>query len=180
MEESDAHVLARVAAGDESALREIIERHGAWLTLRLRRRSGDDDLVATALQDTFVAVWTSAHRYRGDGDVGAWIWGIAIRRLIARLRVREAPLAVGEEVVARLTTVESAEDRLLVAVEHGDLGDALRRLSPELRLALQVTVIDGLTTREAAHLLGIPHGTVKSRVRIAKERLRDLLMEGLA
>lgn len=100
MEESDAHVLARVAAGDESALREIIERHGAWLTLRLRRRSGDDDLVATALQDTFVAVWTSAHRYRGDGDVGAWIWGIAIRRLIARLRVHEAPLAVGEEVVA--------------------------------------------------------------------------------
>lgn len=67
-----------------------------------------------------------------------------------------------------------------MAVEHGDLGDALRRLSPELRLALQVTVIDGLTTREAAHLLGIPHGTVKSRVRIAKERLRDLLMEGLA
>ncbi len=73
-------------------------------------------------------------------------------------------------------TVRSAEDELLVAVEHGSVGDALRSLSPELRQVLQATVIDGLSTRESAHLLGIPQGTVKSRVRIAKSKLREQLI----
>lgn len=176
---SDAELLARISAGDESALRELVERHHAWLTLRLRRRAGDDDLAATALQDTFVAVWRGAGTYRGDGDVGGWLWGIAVRRLISRLRTSPAPSPVDDAVIARRSAVVvSAEDQLLAAVEHGDLGSALRRLSPELRLALQATVVDGLSTREAAHLLGLPHGTVKSRVRLAKAQLRTHLMEG--
>ncbi|MFB4278166.1 RNA polymerase sigma factor [Nonomuraea sp. MTCD27] len=58
----------------------------------------------------------------------------------------------------------SGEDVVLLGVEHGDLGTALARLSPDLRAALQATVLDGLTTREAAHLLGVPEGTVKTRV----------------
>jgi RNA polymerase sigma-70 factor (ECF subfamily) len=72
--------------------------------------------------------------------------------------------------------VRSAEDELLVAVEHGDVGTALRRLSPELRAVLQATVLDGLTTREAARLLGIPAGTVKSRARTARAQLRQQLV----
>jgi RNA polymerase sigma-70 factor (ECF subfamily) len=73
-------------------------------------------------------------------------------------------------------TVRSAEDELLVAVEYGSVGDVLLSLSPELRQVLQATVIDGLSTREAAHLLGIPQGTVKSRARIAKSKLREQLI----
>jgi RNA polymerase sigma-70 factor (ECF subfamily) len=64
----------------------------------------------------------------------------------------------------------------LVAVEHGDVGSALKTLSPELQQVLRVTVVDGLSTREAAHLLGIPQGTVKSRLRIAKAKLREQLV----
>nr|BFE59809.1 RNA polymerase sigma factor [Dactylosporangium thailandense] len=178
---SDADLMAQVAAGDERALRELVERHSAWLALRLRRRTPDEELAASALQDTFVAVWRQARHYRGDGDVGAWLWGIAIRQLISRLRGRRGPTPVSQQVVAALSpALRSAEDELLAAVEHGDLGAALRGLSPELREALQVTVLDGLSTREAALLLGVPQGTVKSRVRLAKARLRRQLMEGLA
>ncbi|MCI1749588.1 MAG: RNA polymerase sigma factor [Acidipropionibacterium sp.] len=177
---SDAELLARISAGDEAALRELIQRHSGWLLLRLRRRAGDEDLAATALQDAFVAVWHQAGRYRGDGDVGAWLWGIAVRRLISCLRSRPAPVALRYEVVARYAgSTLSAEEQLLLAVEHGDLGDAMARLSPELRAALRATVLDGLTTREAARLLGVPHGTVKSRVRLAKIHLRRDLMEAL-
>jgi RNA polymerase sigma-70 factor (ECF subfamily) len=68
--------------------------------------------------------------------------------------------------------IESAEDELLLAVEHGDVGSALRGLSTELRTIVQATLIDGLTTREAAQFLGLPHGTVKSRMRAAKAQLR--------
>jgi RNA polymerase sigma factor (sigma-70 family) len=133
--------------------------------------------VSGALQDTFLAVWKKPGGYRGRGDVGAWLWGIAIRRLISQMRKKTAPTPVAAETIAAVSpVVASAEDQLLLAVENGSVGDALRTLSPEMRQALQVTVIDGLTAREAALLLGIPEGTVKSRVRLARQQLRRELI----
>lgn len=74
----------------------------------------------------------------------------------------------------------SAEERVLLGVEYGGLGAALQRLSPELRAVVQATVPDGLTNREAAELLGIPHGTVKNRLHRARAQLRAELAGGLA
>lgn len=174
---SDAVLLRRVASQDQAALRQLFDRHAAWLTLRLRRRTSDHDVVATVLQDTFVAVWRTAGKYRGDGDVGAWLWGIAIRRMISHYRGHQEPRPASSEVIHSAgTLVASAEDELLVGVEHGDVGQALRSLSPELQDIVRATLIDGLSTREAAHLLAIPQGTVKSRLRAAKAQLRGQLM----
>lgn len=174
---SDAELLGLIAAGDEAALRELVDRHSAWLLLRLRRRTSDEDLAFEALHDAFVVVWKRPRSFRGEGDVGAWLWGIAIRQLVSRLRRRAHPVPVESRMLSVLSpAVRSAEDELLVAVEHGSVGDALRSLSPELRQVLQATVLDGLSTREAAHLLGIPQGTVKSRARIAKSKLRKQLI----
>jgi RNA polymerase sigma-70 factor (ECF subfamily) len=174
---ADGELLRQVAEGDDAALRELFDRHAAWLQLRLQRRTSDADLVADALQDTFVAVWRSASSYRGEGDVGGWLWGIAIRRLISRLRARLGDATPGNEVIEHVSpVVASAEDQLLVGVEYGDVGAALRGLSPELRTVVQATVIDGLTTKEAARLLGLPQGTVKTRVRAAKAQLRGQLV----
>jgi len=170
---SDESLLAAVAAGDRAALRALYERHAPWLTVRLARRCADRDTVDDAVQDTFVAVWRSAGRYQGDGAVGAWIWGIAIRRLIDALRRRPArEFAVGE----RPEPEPSVEDQVLLGVEHGDLAGALDRLSPELRAVLQATILDGLTTREASRLLGIPAGTVKTRAMRARLKLREELV----
>lgn len=177
----DAELIARIAAGDQSALRELMDRHSAWLRLRLARRTPDEDLAESALQATFVAVWRHPRRYRGHGAVGAWLWGIAIRQLISALRVRRPPTPVPHQLVSAFSPiVRSAEDELLLAVEHGDLGTALTRLSPQLREALLVTVVDGLSVREAALLLGIPVGTAKSRIRLAKAQLRRHLVGEMA
>jgi RNA polymerase sigma-70 factor (ECF subfamily) len=73
---------------------------------------------------------------------------------------------------------QSAEERVLEAVEYGDLGVALQRLAPELRAVIQATVLDGLTSREAGLLLGIPTNTVKTRVYRAKAQLRELIVSG--
>ncbi len=174
---TDVQLLGLVADGEALALRELVERHSPWLLLRLRRRTADEDLAADALHDTFVAVWRRPQAFRGEGDVGAWLWGIAIRQLLTRLRKRAQPTPVAGHVISTLSpTVRSAEDELLIAVEHGPVGEALRALSPELRQVLQATVLDGLSTREAAQLLGIPQGTVKSRARNAKSRLREQLI----
>jgi len=65
---------------------------------------------------------------------------------------------------------------VLLGVEHGDLAGAMNQLSPELREVVQATVLDGLTTREAGRLLGIPAGTVKTRMMRAKAQLREGLI----
>jgi RNA polymerase sigma-70 factor (ECF subfamily) len=103
--------------------------------------------------------------------VAAWIWGIGIRRLIDRLRPRRSVrLLQGPR-----DTEPSAEEEALLGIEYGDLSGALNRLSPELRAVLQATVLDGLTAREAARDLGIPAGTVKTRLMRARRQLREAL-----
>jgi RNA polymerase sigma-70 factor (ECF subfamily) len=168
----DEQLLKAVAEGDRTALHALYERHAPWLTLRLQRRCPDPDVVDDAVQDTFVAVWRSAKRYEGQGAVGAWIWGIGVRRLIDAIRRRPAREFASHE---RLYDEPSAEEQVLLDVAHGDLGGALNRLSPELRAVVQATVLDGLTTREAGQLLGIPAGTVKTRMLRARIQLREEL-----
>jgi len=174
---SDTDLLAAIADGDRAALRVLYERHQPWLTARLRRRCSDPDLVVSAIQDTFLAVWRGAGRWNGTGEPAAWMWGIAIRQLIGKLRRKRLPTMAWPEVERSRITVDltTAEDRVLLGVEHGDLAGALNGLSPELRAVVQATVLDGLTTREAARLLGIPPGTVKTRMLRARIQLRGAL-----
>jgi RNA polymerase sigma factor (sigma-70 family) len=177
----DPELLAALAGGDLSALRVLYDRHAPWLSARLTRRCNNPDAVADVLQDTFMALWKGAERWRGDGEVGAWLWGIAARRLVSRLRrQREALVLPLAEVADGRPPEPSAEEKVLLSVEYGDLGSALLKLSPQLRAVVQATVLDGLTAREAAHLLGIPTNTVKTRLHRAKAHLRQDLAEGLA
>ena len=100
-----------------------------------------------------MAVWRGASGYDGRGQSPAWLWGIAIRRLIGLLRKRRPSPVDADERDAPLV---SAEELVLAGTEHGDLAGALRSLSPELRAVVQATVLDGLTTKEAGQLLGHP------------------------
>ena len=170
---SDEMLLLAVAERDMGAFRTLYERHAGWLAIRLTRRCNDRDLVADAVQDTFVAVWQRPRGFRGDGDIAAWLWGIAIRRLVSRLRTRSSVAAVS----GNAGVAPAAEDQVLLSVEYGDVGQALARLSPEMRAVIQAVVLDGLTAREAAHLLNVPVSSVKTRLYRAKARLRAALAE---
>jgi RNA polymerase sigma-70 factor, ECF subfamily len=173
----DTALLRAVARGDEDALAMLYDRHAAWLTIRLSRRCDRPDVVDHAVQDTFLAVWRGAGGYRGHGDVAAFIWGIGIRRLIDGIRRDAGPRRPPLWRSAEPDVVGSAEDQVLVGIEHGHLGQALEQLSPELRAALEATVLDGLTCAEAGVLLGIAEGTVKSRCARARIALRAALAE---
>ncbi|MEP6649706.1 MAG: RNA polymerase sigma factor [Lapillicoccus sp.] len=173
---SDEQLLRAVSDRDVTALRDLYARHAPWLSVRLLRRCNDSDLVASAIQDCFTAVWDHPSRWRGDGEVSAWLWGIALRRLISGLRGRRRMLDITPR--RHGLAEQSAEERVLEAVEYGDLGVALQRLAPELRAVVQATILDGLTSREAAVLLGIPTNTVKTRVHRAKAQLRELIVSG--
>jgi RNA polymerase sigma-70 factor (ECF subfamily) len=170
--ESDEALLRRVAGGDPRALRVLYQRHAPWLMVRLERRCSDRGVVEDVVQDIFVAVWRRPTAYEGRGDVRAWMWGIGIRRLVDRLRRSRVPTRSMADLGGPWP---SAEQEVLAGVEYGDLAGALNRLSPELRAVIQATVLDGLTTREAGRLLGIPSGTVKTRLMRARARLREEL-----
>ena len=122
----DEMLLLAVAGRDMGAFRTLYERHAGWLAIRLARRCNDRDLVADAIQDTFVAVWQKPQGFRGDGDIG----------------------------------------------------QALARLSPEMRAVIQAVVLDGLSAKEAAQLLQVPVSSVKTRLYRAKAHLRAALAEG--
>jgi RNA polymerase sigma-70 factor, ECF subfamily len=175
---SDVALVRAVAAGDERALAVLYDRHAGWLLVRLRRRCASADTVDLALQDTFLTLWRNAASYRGQGEVGAFLWGIAIRRLIDAMRT-DSKLDRARQLMFRGAAadqlIQSAEDEVLLGIEHGPLGEALTRLSPELRAAMQATVLDGLTCAEAGRLLGVPAGTVKSRCHRARIELREAL-----
>ena len=177
---SDAMLLAAVGERDLDAMRALYDRHAGWLSVRLARRCNDPDLVADAVQDTFVAVWRKPRGFRGDGDVAAWLWGIAIRRLLSRLRTRTDIAVVLETSQLTGQLVPAAEDQVLLSVEYGDIGQALARLSPEMRAVIQAVVLDGLTAKEAARLLDMPVGSVKTRLHRAKAHLRAALAEGMS
>jgi len=169
---SDEELLVLIVDGSGEALRELYQRHVGWLVLRLMRRCSDREVVDEVVQDTFMGVWRNAAGFRGEGPVAAWIWGIGIRRLVERFRRRPVPTRAWDTSGVQSS---SAEEMVLLGVEHGDLGPAIDGLAPELRAVLRATVLDGLTTREAAVLLGIPQGTVKSRMRRARRELREAL-----
>ncbi|MGA5080944.1 RNA polymerase sigma factor [Streptomyces griseoincarnatus] len=177
---SDGELLRAVTAdGDRRAFEELYRRYAPWLTARMRTRCADAALVDDVVQETFLAVWRGTARWRedaADADAAGWLWRIASRRLVDALRGAGARGRL-RQALARLRHRDevSAEERVLAGVEHGDLAGALVRLSPELRAVLQATVVDGLTTREAAVLLGIPPGTVKTRAMRARRQLREAL-----
>ncbi|MFJ3820220.1 RNA polymerase sigma factor [Streptomyces nodosus] len=179
--DTDAALLRAVGDGDSAAMAVLYDRHAGWLHRRLTRRCADPEMVREVLQDTFVTVWRSAGSHRGQ-EAGGWLWTIAARRLVDARRAQErtarietAPMEAVRAEHEPAVAAPSAEERALTALEFGDVGTALDRISPELREVLRATVVDGLTTRETARLLGIPEGTVKTRARRARAELRAAL-----
>lgn len=172
--DNDASLLRAVARGDQAALTAYYDRNAGWLLARLSRRCDDPETVRDVLQDTFIAVWQSAGSFKKGEDSGGWLWVIAMRRLVDTQRVRTRTERVRYELPV---AAPSAEERVLAGLEYGDVGTALDRISPELRAVLRATVIDGMTTREAAQVLDVPEGTVKTRAIRARRELRAVLAQ---
>lgn len=166
---TDAGLLDRIAAGDRDALRALYDEHAGWLLIRLQRRCDDVDLAELALQDTFLAVWKAAADWRGEGEVAAWLWGIASRRLIDQLR-KKRPTPTDDQPLDEATP--SAEDTVLDRRLSGPIARAVARLDPDVRTVFLAANLDGLTTKEIAVLHQMPQGTVKTRMARARAQLQ--------
>jgi RNA polymerase sigma-70 factor (ECF subfamily) len=167
-------LLQRIVAGDKEAFHALYRRYGPRVTAVVRGRIGDPQLTEELVQDVFVAAWESARGYRADlGDPELWLLGITRHKLQdhwRRLgRIAEAVGIAWEGAVQEAPTAHP-EVRLSIA-------QALDVLSTEQRRVIDVIYACGLTFTEAARVLGVPVGTVKSRANAALGKMKAFLSE---
>jgi RNA polymerase sigma factor (sigma-70 family) len=172
---ADDELVAAVAAGDRQALELLYRRHAPWLAGRLAARTTSRELAEEALQDSFLAAWRGARAYHGTGEVPAWLWGIARRRLASLARRQPHGSlsldAAGERVDQAAGPEEAAlgrdaSDRIRLAVAH---------LPDDQRAAITAVVYQGQTIEQAALAAAVPQGTIKSRLHRARLHIRKEL-----
>ncbi|ASR42605.1 hypothetical protein BEN78_03560 [Xanthomonas citri pv. mangiferaeindicae] len=167
MSESDATLNARAAAGDRAAFAVLVARHEARLRGFLRRVAGAADADDLA-QDTFVRAWERADQFGTEGSYAAWLTRIGWHLFLDERR----------RAASRDRRHASAMEDLADSIRHEgdtqhDLAAALARLSPQARAAIVLCDGQGWTHGEAAALLDLPLGTVKSLIARGKARLRE-------
>jgi RNA polymerase sigma-70 factor (ECF subfamily) len=166
--ESDEELMAAVARGDERALAALIERHAARLHGFLARLAGSRDDADDLLQDTWVRVARGAHSFDPNRRVRPWLYGIAANLahdLHRRRSVRQRALLDGSTQAATTPAPPRPLERL-------DLRERIARLPARLREVLALRFYEGLDEAEMAEALGVPRGTVKSRLHGAIRELR--------
>ena len=171
----DSHIIERIAGGDRQALAELYARYQRPLFNYLLQLTPDYGLAEEMLQDTLVAIWKSAKSFEGRSSVSTWLIGIARRQAHNTLRQRKLPF-VDELALANLPATDpEPEEFTLASVERDELIAAFRQLAPAYREILALTFVQELSYQEAAQVLAIPLGTVKSRLSNAKKALRTQL-----
>ena len=176
----DDALIAALAGGDDTALRELFTRHAPWLAARLRAILPAAD-VEDVLQESFLAVWRGARHYRPEGSAGGWLWGITRRQAALWLRRRgpdAVPLAALEALACH--GGQPADDPAEAAVSRAELAAAVRALGPEGSTAQEVwrlMYLEDRTVTEVAGLMGVPTGTVKSRAHRVRKLMRAVLRQ---
>jgi RNA polymerase sigma-70 factor (ECF subfamily) len=192
VEDMDDHqLLAATLTGDEAAFRELTRRYRNQITNYVYRMLDDYDRAVDLAQETFVRVWMNAERYQATYSFSTYIYKIAHNLAISELRQRKRrrtiPLPTffsdkdSEEMEVEI------EDRKQVMADDAMIGDERRRavsraiasLPEKYRAALVLCDIEERSYEEISEVLGLPVGTVKSRINRArnllKEKLRDYL-----
>jgi RNA polymerase sigma factor (sigma-70 family) len=173
--DSDLQLVKAVALGDRQALSDLYRRYSGPLLYYLSHFTSDRGVAEELLQDTLVAVWKNSGSYRGEASVQAWLFGIARRRACKRLRRVEPPRAEATELLDVPAPDLEPEMALLASVARNEIVAALEQLAPIHREVLLLTFVHGLAYAETSEILGVPVGTIKSRLCNARRSLRALL-----
>jgi RNA polymerase sigma-70 factor, ECF subfamily len=171
----DDQLVAAVAASDRRALELLYRRHAPWLAGRLATRTSSRELAEEALQDTFLAAWRGARAYHGTGEVPAWLWGIARRRL-ASLARRQPRGSLSLEVAGeRVDPAAGPEEAVLGRDTSARIRLAVAHLPGEQRAAITAVVYQGQSIEQAALAAKVAEGTIKSRLHRARLHIRKEL-----
>jgi len=164
----DRELVRRIAAGDQASFAALYRDYSVRLYRYALVRSGSKDLADDALQETMLAAWRSAGGFRGESSLATWLFGICHNVLSHLLRRSREAVASGY-VLGTETDPWPGEDGRL------DLLEALCRLDEGHRTAVFLVYYQEFSVAEAAAVMGVPEGTVKSRLFTARGWLRRQL-----
>ena len=171
-----------MAAGDEGALGALYDRWQALVHSVALQITGDRDDAEEVVEETFWQAWRQAGRYAEErGSISTWLTMIARSRALDRVRARRR---AREEVLGDLpersdAEAEDAPASPLQSTEQAEtrriIEEAVAKLPPEQRQTVELAYFRGMSQTEIAEALGQPLGTVKTRARLALQKLRDAL-----
>ncbi len=172
--DEDSVLLAEARAGSRIALSRLIDRHQQAVRAFLRRVAVDREDAEDLAQETFVTAWAQLATWRGQSTVRAWLLGIAWRK----------SRSAGRSLFRRMARDRAWTDTEALARPSGPnpesrltLDKAMKSLNAQQRAAVALCLAEDYSHAEAAEILGLPLGTVKSQVLRARARLMDVLEE---
>jgi RNA polymerase sigma-70 factor (ECF subfamily) len=166
-------LVRRILGGDKAAGERFIAEHYFRIYRLLRHLTGGVENVEDLTQQTFVKAWQALGTFRGESSLATWLYRIAYHEYTHWLRARREH--------ASLTDAADVPDQHAAhALEAVLVRRALAQLSPEHRATFILYHVQGLSVSEVAAVLEVPRGTVKSRLFIARQRLRELLRDPVA
>ena len=180
---SDEALVALVARGDDTAVAELYDRIGRMaygLAFRVLR---DAKLAEDAVQEGFLAVWRTAASFSADrAKASTWILTLVHRRAVDLVRREQRRRAESLDAMGGYETASdpSAEDAAWLHFDRVRVQDALKHLPDTQREAIELAYYGGFSQSELAERLGLPLGTIKSRMFAGLARLRELLDDGTA
>ncbi len=172
----DETLVGMILSRDEHALRSLYERYSRRLYNLALRITGDAHSAEEIMQDAFQSVWLRAAQFRPSaGSVQAWLNGIVRHRAIDEVRSRWHRARQTEVSIDALPDIQAAMERGWehFAVLRADMRAAIATLPFKQRQVIELAFFVGLTSPEIALRLDEPVGTIKSRLRLGLDRLRD-------
>jgi RNA polymerase sigma-70 factor (ECF subfamily) len=172
---TDVELLRQVAAGDEAAFAELYDQYAPPVYNYLLRLVNETAVSEEILQEVFLAVWQSAHRFRAEAQVKTWLLRIAHHQAVSWLRRTRAVPWPNDEL--EVDSGDHVEDHLAQRWQIEQIRAALSQLTPNHRAVIELTFVQGLSYAEIADVMSCPIGTVKSRMSYALRHLNGLLRE---
>jgi RNA polymerase sigma-70 factor (ECF subfamily) len=174
-EDLDPRIVRRARRGDQRAFAQLVRHYDDGLRALAYRLLGDRDRMDDALQEAYVNAFRALPGFRGDAELGTWLYRIAYNACIDELR-RTRIVVPLDSVRERADPSQPADERVAA---RGDLGAALAALPPEDRATVLLVDAQGFDYRSAAEILAVPDGTVASRLNRARAALRRHLDDRL-
>ena len=174
--DTEASLIARAQAGDVGAFERLSGAYADRLFMLLLRLLGDRGEAEDVAQEVMLRAWRAISRFRGQSSYFTWLYRIAVNeanRVLAKRARRPASVTIGAD---ELQLPESAAQDPSRQAENSELrrslGQALAELPPALRTAIVLRDVEGLSTQEAAEIVGIGQAAFKSRLHQARLRVR--------
>lgn len=171
---TDIDLIARVLRDDDRhAFGELVRRHQSALRASLRKMAGNAELADDIAQETFILAWKKIGSFRFEAKFSTWLYRIAFNAWQSEIRKKQEVLLDTDEMSAQEWTSPESE----ATGTRRDLTRAMKMLSDAERAAIHQCYYNDLSHEEAAYVLNVPLGTLKTHILRAKEKLRVVLGE---